>query len=259
MGGFAGWAFLKRTQTAQQAALQASPAASRDEAYFRAKIGEVKTADELVNDRRLLRVSLTAFGLENDIDSKAFIRKVLTDGTLKEGALSNRLADKRYRDFSAAFGFGDFPVSRNQVSGFADKILAQHRTKTFEAAVGAQNGTFRLALNAERELPALAAKSGSDDAKWFTIMGNRPLREMMQVALGLPSSLAALDLDQQLSAFKSRSRSVFGDTTVAQFKDPGQMEKLVRTYLTRADLAASGDAGATRAGLALQLLSGLRS
>ena len=56
--GYAGWSFLKRTMARQQVAQQASPMQKQDEAYFREKIGKVKTAEQLVNDRRLLRVSL---------------------------------------------------------------------------------------------------------------------------------------------------------------------------------------------------------
>ena len=34
-GGYAGWAFLKRTMASQQTALQSTPTNQRDEAYFR--------------------------------------------------------------------------------------------------------------------------------------------------------------------------------------------------------------------------------
>lgn len=256
-GGFAGWAFLKRTQAKQEAAWQAAPAVARDETYFRQKIGSVKTADELVGDRRLLRVALTAFGLQSDIDSKAFIRKVLADGTLREGALANKLVDKRYREFSAAFGFGDFSVPRTQLSDFADKILARFRTQGFQTAVGDQNPTMQLALNAEREIPVIASGRGSEDAKWFTLMGNRPLREMMQTALGLPSSFATLDIDRQLATLKSRSRAVFGAETVTQFQDPKKLEALVRTFLVRAELSEGALQGNSSARNALQLLGNL--
>ena len=107
LAGYAGWSFLKRTLARQQVAQQASPVQQRDEAYFREKIGKVTTAEQLVSDKRLLRISLTAFGLEADQNSTAFIRKVLEGGTLKEGSLANRLADKQYQKFAAAFGFGD--------------------------------------------------------------------------------------------------------------------------------------------------------
>lgn len=254
LGGYAGWSFLKRTMASQQAAYQAAPANQRDEAYFRSRIGQVNTAEELVGDRRLLKVALTAFGLEGDIANKAFLRKILQDGTLKEGALSNKLADKRYREFSAAFGFGDFTVPRNKLSDFADKILAQYRTKTFETAVGDQDQALRLAMNAERELVALANKTGSEDTKWYTILGNKPLREVMQTALGLPSSIVGLDIDRQLDTFKSRARSTFGNETVSQFADAATMTKLVRTYLVRSELSAVTSTYSS-AGTALQLLS----
>ncbi len=235
-GGQAGWAFLKRTMARQAVALQASPAVKRDEDYFRAKIGKVTTAEQLVSDRRLLRISLEAFGLGGDIDNKAFIRKVLTDGTLKEGALSNRLADKQYQKFSAAFGFGDFTTPRTQLSDFADKILSLYQARSFETAVGSQNNSFRLALNAERELGKIAASSSSDDTKWFTIMGNAPLREVFQTALGLPSSFASIDLDQQLSVLKSRTRAQFGRETVGQFAEPAALDKLVKRFLAMREI-----------------------
>lgn len=46
------------------------PKIRNDEAYFRAKIGSVKTAEQLVSDRRLLKVALGAFGLEADINNR---------------------------------------------------------------------------------------------------------------------------------------------------------------------------------------------
>lgn len=255
--GFAGWSFLKRTAASQQAALQSTPSNVRDEEYFRANIAKAKKAEDLVADRRLLSVALTAFGLEGDIDNKAFIKKVLSDGTRSDTALSNRLADKRYQKLSAAFGFGDFPIPRTQLSDFADKTLALHRTKQFEAAVGSQNNTFRLGLNAERELGELARGSASDDTKWFTILGNAPLREVFQTALGLPSSFASIDLDKQLATLKARTKAQFGSSGIGQFTDPEKVQKLIRSYLARDEIAATSSAfGSSSA--ALQLLQSTR-
>jgi Protein of unknown function (DUF1217) len=257
IGGFAGWSFLKRTMGSQQAALQAAPTNARDEAYFKANIGKVRTADDLVNDRRLLSVALTAYGLEGDINNKAFIRKVLADGTLSDTALSTRLADKRYQKFSAAFGFGDFSVPRTQLSDFADKTLALFRTRQFEEAVGTQNNAFRLGLNTERELGELAARPTAEDTKWFTILGNAPLRQVFQTALGLPSSFASIDLDKQLVTLKARTKAQFGDAGISQFTDPKKVQNLIRSYLVRNEIAGS-DTGLSSSSAALQLLQGLR-
>lgn len=253
LSGFAGWSFLKRTMDRQQVALQSAPVQQRDEAYFRDRIGGIRTAEQLVNDRRLLRISLTAFGLQNDVNSRAFIQKVLEGGTLKEGSLANRLADKQYQKFSAAFGFGDFSIPRTAISTFPDEILAQFRTKTFETAVGAQNNTFRLALNAEREIPTLASRQTSELAKWYSVLGNAPLREVVQTAMGLPKSFASIDLDRQVAILQDRVGSVFGARTVSQFSDPAKMDALVRRFLFRAE-AQEQAINSSPAAVALALL-----
>jgi hypothetical protein len=253
LGGYAGWTFLKRTIVRQQAVQTAAPVQQRDEAYFRDRIGKVQTAEQLVADKRLLRISLTAFGLEGDVNSGAFIQKVLEGGTLKEGSLANKLADKQYQKLSSAFGFGDFSVPRTRISTFPDEILSQFRTRSFDSAVGAQNNTYRLALNAERELPILAAKRTSDASKWYAVLGNPPLREVIQTALGLPKSFAAIDLDQQVSVLKERARATFGASEVGQFVDPGRMEALVQRFLLRSEAQAQGN-GLSSAAIALSLL-----
>lgn len=236
LSGYSGWGFLKRTMARQQAVQQALPVQQRDEAYFRDRIGKADTAEKLVNDKRLLRIALTAFGLEGDVNSKAFIQKILEGGTLKEGSLANKLADKQYAKFAAAFGYGDFSVPRTKISTFPDEILAQYRARIFETAVGQQNNTYRLAMNAEREIPALAARTISENAKWYTVLGNAPLREVLQTALGLPKSFQSIDLDQQVAVLKKRTEAAFGSQDIGQFKDPGKLDALTRRFLLQSEM-----------------------
>jgi hypothetical protein len=253
LAGFAGWSFLKRTMPRQQVVQQASPVLQRDEAYFRDRIGKVRTAEQLVNDKRLLRIALTAFGLEGDLNSKAFVQKVLDGGTLKEGSLANKLANKQYQKFSAAFGFGDFPVPRTVISTFPEEILAQYRIRSFETAVGQQNNDYRLALNAEREMPALASREISETAKWYSVLANPPLRQVVQTAFGLPKSFAAIDLDQQVSVLRDRMRAAFGSPDLGQFRDPAKMDALVRRFMFQAQTQDLGG-GSSPAAIALTLL-----
>ena len=238
VSGIAGWAFLKKTMASQTAAFAKSPEIKRDEDYFRAKIKSVKTAGQLVGDRRLLTVALGAFGLDADINNKAFITKILTEGTLNTGALANRLADKQYLKLSAAFGFGDFATPSTQLSDFPDKILKAYEARQFESAVGDQDGDLRLALNAQRELGTLAAKTSSDTVKWLTVLGNSPLKQVFQKALGLPANVSSLGLDQQLSLFEDRAQAQFGDKSLNQFTDPDKVETLIRRFLVRSQADA---------------------
>jgi len=187
----------------------------------------------------LLTVALGAFGLDADINNKAFIEKVLKDGTLNTGALSNKLADKQYLKFSAAFGFGDFAVPRTKISDFPDAIISAYRARKFETAVGQQDGDLRLALNAKRELATLAGKTSSESIKWFGILGNSALKQVFTKALGLPSSIGSVDLDKQLQVFQERAETIFGSKSVSQFSDAGKVETLIRRFLVRAQADAA--------------------
>ncbi|KGB83617.1 flagellar protein [Rhodovulum sp. NI22] len=254
MGGYAGWRFLERTIETQKAAHDEAAAMKRDTAYFRENIGKVTSAEALVADHRLLSVALGAFGLDDDIGNMFFIQKILSDGTQSDDALANKIADKSYRKFSEAFGFGDFAVPNTQLSDFPDRIIAAYQTRQFEIAVGDQNADMRLALHMTRELGTLASADSGDDTKWYSVMGSEPLREVFETAFGLPDSFAALDIDKQMEVFRTRTERAFGDGEISQFSDPEKMDELLRLFLVRSELAASA-AGFSPAQTALTLLS----
>lgn len=251
VGGIGGWAFLNRTLAAQKAAAQASPEAKRDEAYFREKIGSIKTAEQLVSDRRLLKVALGAYGLDGDLNNRFFIRKVLEEGTKSGEGLANKLADKSYEKLSAAFGFGDLETPRTSLSGFADEILARHAEVQFETAVGEQNQDMRLALHARRELEQLAAEGASESTKWYRILGSSPLRSVFQTAFGLPTAFASIDLDQQVSTLKDKVEAAYGDDTVTQFSDGARLESFLQRFLARSSTATSSTTSSGSAALAI--------
>lgn len=251
-GGYNGWLFLKRTMDRQQDVQQAQPRARRDEAYFRQTIASVTTAEQLVSDRRLFGIVLGAFGLEADINNRFFIRKVLEEGVAAQGALANRLANKAYREMTEALGFGDQGPPRTTAPGFADRILAAYIARQFEVAVGEKSNSLRLALNAERELPLLAAKQGSLDTKWFTIMGSPPLRKVFETAFGLPASFVSIDLDQQLGVFKAKAERFLGTSSIDALSDPQLLDRLIRRYLALS--SSDTTAAAQRGSAALQIL-----
>ncbi|WP_133486990.1 DUF1217 domain-containing protein [Aliiroseovarius marinus] len=251
--GAAGWAFLQRTKEAQQTAFESGAVPQRDVQYFQENIGNVTTAEELVSDRRLLSVALGAYGLSEDINSTYFIRKVLEDGTLSADALANKLSDQRYFEMARDFGFGDYNVPRTQISDFAAKTVAAYKERQFEVAVGNQDQDMRLAMSLERDLGNIIGKSTSDTAKWYSVMGNPPLRQVFETALGLPSSFGTIDIDKQLEVFQEKSERYFGSSAVDQFSDPAQLEELTRLFLARSQIA-QGTAALSSNSIALTLL-----
>lgn len=236
--GFAGWAFLQRTKGAQTQAFEQSPHLQRDTEYFVKTIANIDTAKELVADRRLLRVALGAFGLSDDINNSYFVQKILSEGSLNEDSLANRMADGRYRDMAAAFGFGDFATPRNKIGGFGERIAAQFRERQFEVAVGEQDDTMRLALNAKRELSDIGSAETTEDTKWYQVLGSAPLRKVFETALGLPSSFSQLDLDTQVSELQDRTARQFGSSEIGQFANSENSEALIQRYLLMSQVSS---------------------
>ena len=180
-------------------------------------------------------------------------RKILEEGTTNDDALANRFSDKRYQDFSAAFALG--PGEETQVSepSFASDIIARFQANEFEVATGEQSDSMRIALFAERELPEVASQDVSNDTKWFTLMGQPPLRAVFEKALKLPSCCGQIDIDQQLVVFKQRSREVFGTDEISNFADPDVLQEVLTRYVVRSQLDEFNSV-ASSASIALTLL-----
>lgn len=250
--GIAGWRFLERTHAKQQAAFENGAELRREIAYFEENIASVKSAADLVGDRRLLKVALAAFGLESEIDKKAFVRKVLEEGTTAEGAMATRLTDPAWRKLSAAFGFGDGGARTGQ-AGFAPAIVSAYKARAFEAAVGNADNAMRLALNFRREIAALAAGEGGS---WYSILGSKPLRQVVEKAFGLPAQFAQIDIDKQADTLKDRCDRLFGSDALTVFLDKAAVDKLIDRFLARTQIE-DGVAASGPAANALTLLRGM--
>jgi len=251
--GLASWRFLQRTYDTQFEAFSKNTILQRDADYFRENIASATTAEELVGDSRLLTVALGAFGLQDDVANRYFIQKVLEDGATNEDALAMRLSDTRYREMSEAFGFGPGEFVKTGLSTFTEAIIDRFQTNSFEVAAGQQNDAMRAALYAQRQLGDIATMSGSTDTKWFTIMGDPPLRQVFEKALNLPSSIGQIDIDQQLGIFKDRAISVFGSDDLAQFSQEDARDDVITKYILRNQIDSFGS-GQSSTSIALTLL-----
>jgi hypothetical protein len=251
--GLAGWRFLQRTYDTQFEAFAKNTLQQRDTDYFRENIGEITTADALVSDRRLLTVALGAFGLQDDINNRFFIQKIFEEGSVNDDALAVRFSDTRYREMSQAFGFGPGEFVKTGEATFAEAIIERFQTNSFEVAAGEQNDAMRIALYAQRELGEVAQMDGSIATKWFTIMGDPPMRQLFEKALGLPASVGQIDIDQQLEIFKERAQSVLGSEDPAQFVDEEAREDVITKFILRNQIDGFGG-GQSSTSIALTLL-----
>ncbi len=257
IGGVAGWSFLQRTLPEQRAAFEAADANRRETQYFRDTIAGIDSPEALMADRRLLTVALEAFGLGDEIDKRAFIETALREGTEDQGALAARLVDPRYREMAAAFGFGDAKGAQTAVDGFADAVLARYRARAFERAVGEVDESMRLALNFDRAADALSRRDISEDAGWFRLLGDPPMRSVIEGALGLPAEFSQIDIERQVEVVRERTQRLLGSDSFKALADGAARDDMIRQFLVREQIANGGFSGPVRGQAALQILQSI--
>lgn len=255
VSGFLGYRLLTNTEEAQREVFNKQPAIERDVAYFTENIGKITSAEELVADRRLLRVALGAYGLDDKVDQRAYFRKVLEEGTESDEAFANRLVDPRYAEMTKAFGFGNSGGPQVAAPGFAKKITDAYRDRQFEVAVGDQDSDMRLALNFRREITKYANSENAESAAWFSVMGDNQLRKVFEGAFGLSSStFGQLDVDRQRDDLKDLNNRYFGSKSLEVFRDSEKVDDLIKQFLIRRSIE-NGPSATTPGMSALTILS----
>ncbi|MCI5110589.1 MAG: DUF1217 domain-containing protein [Marivita sp.] len=253
--GLSGWTLLKSTLPVQKTIFNRSTPTASDSGYFLEKFDLINSPDDIVSDRRLLRVVLGAYGLSDDIENRFFIRKVLTDGVADQSALANKLADRRYRALARDFDFSKQPPGHKTLQGLAQKTVENFQNTSFEIEIGKASEDMRLALGFARELGNLQRSASSSSTAWYQVLATPPLREVFQTALGLPKEFAQLDIDEQHKRLMDKAQTVFGSNDLLELAAEGQSEQIVRRFLLLRQVQSMS--GATPLQTALVLLSGI--
>ncbi len=145
----------------------AEPITARETAYYQANISNVKSVDDFMADQRLYSYAMKAFGLEDMTYAKAFMRKVLTEGTSDSSAFANRLADDRYVAFAKAFDFaaGATAQGTDPTMISADLVFPAASAKlTLPSALAASydfSGTSEASFTLASQVDATTTKSAT--------------------------------------------------------------------------------------------------
>ena len=252
--GYAGFLVFDRTAPRQLEIHESQAEIQRNIEHFRANITNATTAGDLVQDRRLLTVALGAFGLEEEIDKRAFVERILNEGTENEDAFALRFTDTRFRDLADAFGYGNAGGAQVGSSAFREQVVSQYIERSFEVQVGEADTDIRLALNFRREAARIANGSNADEVGFLQILGQKPVREVLEGALGLPESIGVLDIEQQTEVFQDRFQRFFGSSSAAALSDPETLDAVIERFFLNRQLE-SGPDPSTPGAAAVTLLS----
>jgi hypothetical protein len=141
-GGVAGWKILQSKTVTDFTAFTRNPNLQRDIAYLREKLPAKLTAKDLLADRRLQEMVLTAYGLDSQIGMNALMQKVLESDPNDSGSVAARMVDSRYKQLSNALNYGGLSIPEIPAvpSGATVQIEGIRQGKTFESFSGTFGG-----------------------------------------------------------------------------------------------------------------------
>lgn len=211
---------------------------AREAAYYKAHIGKVKTVDEFMKDYRLYHYATKAYGLEDMAYAKAFMKKVLESDLNDSNSFVNKLVDKRYREFAAAFSFNGTATPVAQSENQTDEMIGLY-TATKKSQVdaladdsayyGAQIGKISSAdqlLNDDRLRNYVYSAFGIDQSKWprdtiSQVLRSDPSDPNSYVNTTFASQLTGLNTQlTQAQSDVSATKTKIADYT-AQLTQPG--------------------------------------
>ncbi|MGD9806637.1 MAG: DUF1217 domain-containing protein [Hyphomicrobiaceae bacterium] len=238
---------------ASLARVASEPSVKRASDQYLEAIDNVKSVDDFMSNDRVYNYALKAFGLEDMAYGKAFIRRVLTEGIDDPKSMANRLTDPRFRDLAEAFNFARYGATATTFTRTRQGTVDRYLSQTLEVEAGSSNEGLRLALYFGRK--------ASSVTNAYSLMGDRALLKVTQIALGLSESTGALDIERQKDLIDKR-------LDIADLKDPEKLDKFLERFAVLWDIeqpqsntspAVNLIAGTTSTGFSMDLLQQIQN
>lgn len=216
--------FIDATKDRQMESLRNEARHQRDADAFLERITSITSPEEFVQDYEVYSFVMKAFDLEDQIFGRGMIRKVLESDPLDDTSLVNRLTNVNLGELHGALGFTtpDGP----QVPDFSDPTWQQGIVdRYFETVFLNENNDQNATVGTVLEFRSKVAEIDS----WIDVLKDREMGEFFRTALGLPSQMGTLDIDQQERIFESRY-------DITKLTDPDEVQSLITRYVAISDV-----------------------
>lgn len=211
--------------------------------YWKENIQKLEEPEDLFKDYRLLEITLSAYGLETEINKIGLIKGVLFSDDDEINSLVNKMNDPRYREMHADLRL-DLGLTITQLQSTALKFEEKMVDIAVDKDLDLQSPGIRRAIHFKR-----VADEG--DLKGpFDLLRDPNVRDVLFAARGLPQEILRADIDTQ-------GRTMERLFDIEKFDDEKYVDRIIHQYLVQMDLQNAGAQGT--ASLAASLLSNTTS
>lgn len=218
--------FLNRTRETQLDRWRASPMETRAIDKFKEGAREIHSLDDFMKNDAVYNFVMKAYGLEEMAFAKAFIRKIVEEGTSDPDSMANKMIDPRYKELAKDLGFDTFANgTKVRNPAFIERTVEKYVVGGFEAEQGETNVGVQLSLYFERKASSIT--------NWYQVLGDKALTQVVRTALGIPQAMAGLDVDKQVEFLERRMN-------IEDFQDPAKVKKFVSRFAVMHDIETGG-------------------
>lgn len=222
-------AALKQAEANEEkllASLRKDPVIQRELARYEKVAKAAASIDDVMKDPIARKVFLTANGLASQVDYVGLATRALNSDLTDEKSLANQLAgtNAAWRETVLAYNFHALGVTiiqtTNALRDIADNYVAEKRLDRLDE----QLPGLGSAILFKRVAASLDTST--------KILGSGIGREVITIALGLPSQLAVQSIEAQEKAIEQR-------LDPKKLSEPAYVDRLVQRYL----IALNGGSG----------------
>jgi hypothetical protein len=212
------------------------PAVKTATTYYQANIGKVTSASQFVSNYRLLSYALQAYGLGDQVNNTALIKKVLEQGTSSASDLANTLPNVNWKSFANAFNFSSTASSSPTSSTAVATTVADYTEQQLESDQGQSDPGVQLALYFKRVAPTVT--------NGYSILADSNLLQVVQTIFNLPATANSAQIDNEAIAIQKL-------VPTADLQDPTKLNQLTERFTAAYDATdpsltvASGNASTT--------------
>jgi len=211
--------------------IEKQPTVDRETQYYLANIGKVKSIDEFVDNDRLFKYAMKAFGLGDMDYARAFMKKALKEGVSDPDSFANKLTDKRYAEFVKAFNFEKLGDSATTYNGAQTDVPKNY---SLQVNLGVLNTNFNFAAG--------------ETTYYLSHVGDvRSIDDLMGDQRLLDYAMATFGLDAETEPPETVRQMLEGGVSDPESPANKLYDKRYAAFVTAFDFAQYGEDTAARA------------
>ena len=206
---------------------QEQPTIQRSVDKFLERLGEIESAEELIDDFELRTFLLQSYNIDESLhNSVGLLKRVLLDDLEAEDAMVYQMEDPRFVKMATDLRLDVGLDVVKSVDG-QTAIIQNYFTIGLEMDLGDQNMAIREALYFRRTV--------GETENAFQILGDNALRAVVFGAFNIPKEVSYQDIEKQAALIEQH-------VEIDRLSEPDYVQELLDRYLIRTD-SASGPSG----------------